>query len=107
MILVQIARAIHRPDDHPVQTVAICAGSGGSLFRGIQADVFFTGELSHHEALAISESNSSAILCGHSNTERGYLKVIKQLLTKELEGVHVGPVSIEISQVDKDPLTIV
>jgi putative NIF3 family GTP cyclohydrolase 1 type 2 len=27
--------------------VAICAGSGGSLLLGVDADVYFTGEMSH------------------------------------------------------------
>ncbi|KAK0458205.1 GTP cyclohydrolase 1 type 2/Nif3 [Desarmillaria tabescens] len=35
-----------------IQTVAICAGSGGSMLVGRGADVYFTGEMSHDEALA-------------------------------------------------------
>lgn len=27
--------------------MAICAGSGGSLLLGVDADVYFTGEMSH------------------------------------------------------------
>ena len=30
-----------------VRTVAICAGSGGSVLDGVDADVYFTGEMSH------------------------------------------------------------
>ena len=30
-----------------VDSVAICAGSGGSLLLGVDADVYFTGEMSH------------------------------------------------------------
>lgn len=30
-----------------VQSVAICAGSGGSMLLGHDADVYFTGEMSH------------------------------------------------------------
>ena len=32
---------------HEVRTVAICAGSGGSVLSGVDADVYFTGEMSH------------------------------------------------------------
>ncbi|KAG7440635.1 NGG1p interacting factor 3, partial [Guyanagaster necrorhizus] len=35
-----------------IRTVAICAGSGGSMLVGRDADVYFTGEMSHHEVLA-------------------------------------------------------
>ena len=31
----------------PIRTVAICAGSGGSMLVDKQADVYFTGEMSH------------------------------------------------------------
>lgn len=30
-----------------VRTVAICAGSGGSVLDGVDADVYLTGEMSH------------------------------------------------------------
>ncbi|CDK25725.1 unnamed protein product [Kuraishia capsulata CBS 1993] len=81
-------------------SVAICAGSGGSLFRGVNADVFYTGELSHHEALHFKEMGSSVIACNHSNTERGYLSVMKEKLAKELQSFDL---TIEISKTDKDP----
>lgn len=31
----------------PVKRIAICAGSGGSMLSGKQADAYFTGEMSH------------------------------------------------------------
>jgi putative NIF3 family GTP cyclohydrolase 1 type 2 len=43
---VQVALAIDNPIKE-VQSVAICAGSGGSLLLGVDADVYFTGEMSH------------------------------------------------------------
>ncbi|TBU50064.1 NIF3-like protein-like protein [Dichomitus squalens] len=70
---VQVAYA--RPEREKVQisTIAICAGSGGSMLLGVDADVYFTGEMSHHEVLAAIQSGHNVILCGHTNTERGYL----------------------------------
>ena len=86
-----------------MSTIAICAGSGGSMLLGVDADVYFTGEMSHHEVLAAMQSGHNVILCeypfflfplsvrlcpvpclhrlsnggpipgGHTNTERGYL----------------------------------
>ena len=49
---------------HRVKKVALCAGSGGSVFKGLTGvDVFFTGEFSHHEALAAVERGISVITC--------------------------------------------
>lgn len=85
-------------EKHQIKTIAICAGSGGSVFKGVKADLYYTGELSHHEALYFTESGSSLIACNHSNTERAFLRVLKEQLEKELPDD-----VIEISQTDKDP----
>ncbi|KAF2101487.1 NGG1p interacting factor 3 [Rhizodiscina lignyota] len=60
-------------DDITISSVGICAGSGGSLFKDLDVDLLFTGELSHHEALAAIEKGQCVICLFHSNTERGYL----------------------------------
>ena len=75
-------------EDISVRNVAICAGSGGSLFSGLDdIDLLFTGELSHHETLAAIERGQCVIALFHSNTERGFLhSVLKaQLLEKVKE----------------------
>ncbi|TAQ89891.1 hypothetical protein B7494_g1755 [Chlorociboria aeruginascens] len=41
-----------------IRSVGICAGSGGSMLNGLGVDLLFTGELSHHEALAATESGN-------------------------------------------------
>ena len=43
---VQVALAADSPNNE-VHSVAICAGSGGSMLLGVDADVYFTGEMSH------------------------------------------------------------
>jgi putative NIF3 family GTP cyclohydrolase 1 type 2 len=70
-----------------IASVAVCAGSGGSLFRGlINVDCLFTGELSHHEALAAIEEGKVVITTFHSNSERQYLEdVMKPMLKSEIE----------------------
>ncbi|KAI0464248.1 hypothetical protein LJB42_001853 [Komagataella kurtzmanii] len=89
-----------------VETVAICAGSGSSVFSGVKADLYFTGEMSHHETLALVESGSYVITCNHSNTERGYLKEMKAKLEEELikQGLEYN---VDISREDRDPLVVV
>ena len=57
-----------------IKTIAICCGSGASMFRNRCADVVLTGEMGHHEVLEHLEWNTSVILSEHTNTERGYLK---------------------------------
>lgn len=81
--------------DTPMRTIAVCAGSGGSVFEKAVADCYVTGELSHHEGLSLKEKGCTVILANHSNTERGYLIKMKQLMT-ELDG------EIYISEADED-----
>ncbi|KAK6455064.1 GTP cyclohydrolase 1 type 2/Nif3 [Scheffersomyces xylosifermentans] len=98
---VQVVRGRGQSLDHPIRKIAICAGSGGGVFKGVQADLYYTGELSHHEALYFKESGSSVISCNHTNTERSFLKVIKKQLEDALGDAHVM-----ISETDRDPFEL-
>ncbi|KAF8838697.1 NGG1p interacting factor 3 [Paxillus ammoniavirescens] len=64
-----------------VSTIAICAGSGGSVLGGFDADVYFTGEMAHHEVQAAVAAGRYVVLCGHTNTERGYLPLLASKLS--------------------------
>ena len=86
-----------------MKTVAVCAGSGAQILRGIEADLYITGEMSHHEVLDATSRGTSVILCDHSNSERGYLMVLQQRLNTLFE----NKINIIVSTVDKDPLDIV
>jgi len=94
-----------------VRTIAICAGSGGSMLGGQDADVYLTGEMQHHEVLAAVAAGKYVILCGHTNTERGYLPILAAKLQKELLGEEyknqVEGVEILVSQKDQHPLEFV
>ncbi|KAI9478020.1 MAG: GTP cyclohydrolase 1 type 2/Nif3 [Benjaminiella poitrasii] len=94
-----------------IKTVAICAGSGSSVLGPVQADLYFTGEMGHHDVLAALAQDTSVILCDHSNTERGYLSaVLKPRLEKQLENEKTEEgesIEILVSKVDKDPLEII
>jgi len=94
-----------------IKTVAICAGSGSDLLAPVKADLYFSGEMGHHDVLAALAQETSVILCEHSNTERGYLTAVLQpTLAKELkdEKTEAGDnIEIVVSTVDKDPLEIV
>lgn len=76
-------------DDIHIRTVGVCPGSGSSvLLKGMGdniPDLMFTGEMSHHEALAAIERGSVVVSLSHSNTERGYLHAVMR--ERLLEGV--------------------
>jgi putative NIF3 family GTP cyclohydrolase 1 type 2 len=118
-------------DDMSIRNVAICAGSGGSLFANLQdIDLLFTGELSHHEALSAIERGQCVITLFHSNSERGFLhSVLKSQLAEKVkseweevrkaeqakEGVSEELfdalddtyVTVEVSEKDRDPYGLV
>merc|ERR1712224_691024 len=59
-----------------VKSVAVCAGSGSSVLSGVKADMFLTGEMTHHQILQANDNGTTVVLTDHSNTERGYLPVM-------------------------------
>lgn len=46
-----------------IQTVAICAGSGESVLSGVKADLYLTGEMSHHYLLAAQAKGIHSLIC--------------------------------------------
>ena len=59
--------------DRPVTRVAVLPGSGGSFLEaaaGTGAEVFITGDLSHHQTRAALDLGMSTIDPGHAATER-------------------------------------
>lgn len=93
---VKIAKA----NDKVVKTIALCAGAGIEALRDIQADCYLTGEMKHHDALGAVETGTSVILCGHTETERGYLKILRQRLIADTEKA----LDVVISTTDIAPL---
>jgi putative NIF3 family GTP cyclohydrolase 1 type 2 len=121
-MMVATPQTSDEPASRPITTIAICAGSGGAVFGKLKqsVDLLITGELVHHEVLAVIEQGGSAICLNHSNSERAYLgAVMKGLLQAEIEkvwkeareanedntgrGWEADSVSVEVSQADRDP----
>ena len=73
------------------------------MLRGVCADLYVTGEMSHHEVLDAVHRGRSVILCDHSNTERGFLSNLQKTLTDLFE----NKITVIQSTVDKDPLEVV
>jgi dinuclear metal center YbgI/SA1388 family protein len=111
ILITRIAHAIGLPKGFPlaipqnrsiedisIRTVGVCPGSGGHVISAAQTseslnvqgggvDLVFTGEMSHHDVLAITESGGCVVCLFHSNSERGYLEgVMKDKLLQAVEG---------------------
>nr|XP_002732104.1 PREDICTED: putative GTP cyclohydrolase 1 type 2 NIF3L1-like [Saccoglossus kowalevskii] len=100
---VRLALGRNKSTDSIVHNAAVCAGSGSSVLQGCSADLYLTGEMSHHEVLDAVSRGTTVILCDHSNTERGYLSELRDKLTVLFE----DKVDVHVSGIDKDPLQIV
>ncbi|XP_035879000.1 NIF3-like protein 1 isoform X3 [Phyllostomus discolor] len=61
------------------------------------------GEMSHHDILDVASQGINVILCEHSNTERGFLSDLQDMLSAHLE----NKVKIILSEIDRDPLQVV
>ena len=121
-------------EDIQISSVGVCAGSGHDILKSCDADLLFTGELSHHEALRLTEQGRCVVTLFHSNSERGFLSnVLKGKLTKTLkeewervrneykenidgmtdfnehweDALKDEDVLVEVSEVDRDPFGIV
>ncbi len=85
-------------------SIGVCPGAGGSLIEAaISAgcELFVTGELRHHDIVAAQAQGCTVLLAGHTNTERGYLKVLRTRLAEALPEA-----TVLISRTDGDPLRV-
>mgnify|MGYP001272031504 CR=1 FL=1 len=90
------------PLDRTVERVAVCPGSGGSVFSGLRdVDLLLTGEMSHHDVLAWVARGTVVVLTEHTNTERGYLPQLAADLAAGVDGTQV-----RVATSDRDPLTV-
>ncbi len=89
----------------PRVSIAACsAGSAGSMFRkaaAAGAELYLTGEMRHHDALAAVASGMTVVCLGHSNSERIALKSLAGRLKKLMPTLAVVQ-----SRKDADPFEI-
>ena len=84
----------------PVQSVALCGGSGASLITGAiraKADVYVTGDVKHHQALDAIAAGLTVIDAGHHGTERPFVSHLAERLSAE------GVGEVLISEISTDP----
>lgn len=87
-----------------LERVGVLPGAGGSIAPMALADacqVFITGEMKHHEVLAMTSAGMSVILGGHTATERGYLPALAHRLELELPGI-----TTIVSSADREPAVL-
>jgi putative NIF3 family GTP cyclohydrolase 1 type 2 len=80
---VRVAPAAGKDDRIEVQTIGLCVGSGGSVCElaiDDGCDVFITGEMTHHQVVSATARGCTVMLTGHTNSERGYLPILKEQL---------------------------
>lgn len=99
----RLALGLGQTLESSVCTVAVCAGSGASVLNGVKADLYITGEMSHHEVLDVVAKGTNVILSDHSNSERGFLAVFRERLAVRLP----DSITVVVSKADRDPLEVV
>lgn len=73
-----------------ISRVGVCPGSGAELVDAAIAEgcqLFVTGEMKHHDLLSTLSRGCSVILAGHTNTERGFMPRLAELLNQTLPGI--------------------
>jgi putative NIF3 family GTP cyclohydrolase 1 type 2 len=79
-----------------IESVAVCPGAGGSLLAELEGmDLVLTGELRHHDQLALSGRGTWVVMTGHTSTERGYLPRWINALQEALPSVHFEQASAD------------
>ncbi len=89
------------PARRTVRKAAVCAGTCGKILNTVmaeQCDLYVTGELKHHQALAAREAGLTCLCLSHSNSERFALKILAKELKKRVKNV-----TIALSKKDTDP----
>ncbi len=93
------------PVEGTASRVAVSAGSAGDMYQDAiagGAEVYVTGEMRHHDALACAAAGMTVVAVLHSNSERKALRSYAERFAVRASGL-----LITISRSDRDPFTIV
>ena len=95
--------------DLPVEKIAVCTGSGGSLldlFLKSKADVYITGDIKYHEARRVEEHSKALIDVGHFGSEHMAIDLLFEKLIRAVQNAGLDIQIIKYSE-EKDPFNIV
>lgn len=95
-----LAAAPQTPKNKPIRRIALCPGAGYSVLRHARdVDLYFTGEMRHHDLLAANARGIHVLLAGHSQTERPYLPIYRRRILEKLPKA----IPVLISRADRPP----
>jgi len=97
------------PTAGEVRRVAVCAGACGDLYRdaiAARADIYLTGELRHHDALAAAAAGMTVVCTLHSNSERVALGALERAVRERVSLEGSASVVVERSERDRDPFVV-
>lgn len=82
--------------NNDVNYVAVCGGAGMSFLDDVKlagADVYVTGDISHHEMLEAKEKGISVIAAGHYETEYPAMEFLRKKVEKKFKEVQTVLIS--------------
>lgn len=92
------------PTEGDVTRIAVGAGACGDMYKDAiasGAELYLTGEMRHHDALACARAGMTAVCVLHSNSERKALRSYAERFALAATGL-----LISLSRVDRDPFTV-
>lgn len=95
---------IYGDEDAPVETVAIVPGAGDDYIKNalsMQADVFITGDIGHHDGLDAMEQGLAVIDASHYGIEKLFVPYMAEVLEGRM------PELVVIKATEKEPFTVV
>jgi hypothetical protein len=93
------------PATMPVETVALCSGSGSSLLKSAVAsgaDVFVSGDLGYHTARDAQQAGIGLVDIGHFGSEHIIVDALAVALRKAVEDAGI-PAVVAPSDMETDP----
>ena len=95
---------IYGEADAPVETVAIVPGAGDDYIKNalsMQADVFITGDIGHHDGLDAMEQGLAVIDASHYGIEKLFVPYVAEVFANRM------PELMVIKAAEKEPFTVV
>lgn len=90
-----------------VETVAICSGAGGSIIRNWRpgtADLFLTGEMTHHDCAEAKHMGVPVLMVGHWESEVVACSRMAELLEAAMLDAGFEDMDILVSRTDVNPI---
>jgi len=67
-------------DEKQIKRVALCTGSGASMIKDVEADLFLTGDIKYHDAMEAKALGLNMIDIGHFESERFFGEILAPYL---------------------------